>query len=240
MNANTKYFSGCRVDAKKSFQPVDVDVLPDVPALPETLLALDLHRHEFSFDLRGIAQVVLEDLGATLQIFGLANREYGPVGPHQRIEDCICELGVDACLRVVERGTLAQPRNPRAIMNAWEHARIIGRYARLIAEQKPAGVIPEHAYLGGLMHELGNLPELLEWPGREEGARPALIAVNLAERWSLPTWLKNMFCENLVPGFNPIWSQMMGEAHRLARMSAPRASNLFVATEASTGRLSPL
>lgn len=71
--------------------PLDaLDDLPDVPALPETLLQMELRLHEFSIDLHELSQLVLSDLGATLQIMRLAARESSAPDAHPaRIEDCI-------------------------------------------------------------------------------------------------------------------------------------------------------
>jgi len=85
-------------------QPTQVGAAPDpaIPIMQETLLLLDLAVQESSVDLREISQLVLDDLGATLQILRLAGREYA--NSHDRplrIEDCISALGVNACMQAV-------------------------------------------------------------------------------------------------------------------------------------------
>ena len=64
------------------FLQADNDPLPAVPVMPETLLLLDLVAQEPTVDLRGMSQLVLDDMGATLQILRLAGREYGNSPTH--------------------------------------------------------------------------------------------------------------------------------------------------------------
>jgi HD-like signal output (HDOD) protein len=219
VNAQSRYALASR-DYAENFSPAIVaDILPEVPALPETLLALDLHRLEFSFDLRGISQVILEDPGATLQILRLAGREYGDsAGSHLRIEDCICDLGVEACLRAVERGAMVQPSSWRAILPCWEHARSIARFARLIAEQEPTGLTPDQAYMGGLLHILGSLPDLLGWKRRDLQGPHDVVGLALAEVWSLPAYIQDIFREGMMPARELRWTPVLEDAHRLVEI----------------------
>jgi hypothetical protein len=57
-------------------QPTYVAPDPAIPIMQETLLLLDLVVQEPSVDLREMSKLVLDDLGATLQILRLAGSEY--------------------------------------------------------------------------------------------------------------------------------------------------------------------
>jgi hypothetical protein len=98
------------------FQPWQFDFsddLPAIPVLPETLLLLDLEAQERSVDLKRVAELVLSDLGATLQILRLAGREHACAEFRpSRIEDCIVDLGVDVCLQALSAHTVPQARGP--------------------------------------------------------------------------------------------------------------------------------
>ena len=67
---------------------------PAIPIMQETLLLLDLAAQESSVDLREMSQLVLDDLGATLQILRLAGREYD--NSHDRPLRNICKVAVPA------------------------------------------------------------------------------------------------------------------------------------------------
>jgi HD-like signal output (HDOD) protein len=112
--------------------------MPEIPVLPETLMRLELEIHERSVDLRAISDAVLSDLGATLQILHLAGREYGhSEGRPTRIEDCIADLGLRACMGAVSAQTVIHPHRHKDINAIWAHSSEIARYAKLKAEEMP-------------------------------------------------------------------------------------------------------
>jgi hypothetical protein len=199
------------------FQPGLVDDLPGVPALPETLLAMEFQLQEFSIDLRAISEIVLGDLGATIQILRLAGREYGDEeGRPVRIEDCISDLGLKACLRAAAGGSVAKGIRQRAVVEMWEHSREIALTCRLIAEETPGFINPHQAYMAGLLHGTGALPALLGWErSTAQNYRP-LTAVELAERWAFPAFLREFFHAVNKPGWNSQWSKIVSTAHRFA------------------------
>lgn len=197
------------------------DQLPAVPAMPETLLAMELQLQQRSVDLREISQAVLADLGATIQILRLAGREYGSAEDRpERIADCICDLGVEACIEAVASGIVGRSARQRAIQELWAHSREIAQHARLVAEEIPTiGIHSDQAYLAGLLHSIGVLPTVLGWtPGNVSGHR-AFSSLRMAERWALPGFIKDFFCEMCMPGYAPKWTRLMEEAHYGARHS---------------------
>ncbi len=160
------------------------DLFPAVPILLATRLQLELLLQDTALDLRAVAQVILQDLGATLQILRLVGAEYGwgderPV----RIEDCIASLETKTWFEAVSATTLVQ--NSRAA-SAWQHAKRIALYAEQLAGQEE-GMRPGEGQLVGLLHEIGKLPELLGWP-RSALANEDRSAMGsmLAELWRLP------------------------------------------------------
>jgi HDOD domain len=198
-----------------------VNDLPDIPVLPETLLRLHLETQELSVDLRAISLLVLGDLGAALQIFRLAGREYGNVEDRPtRIEDCISALGLDACLEAVSAQT--QPRHylQDAIAETWAHAREIAQYSKLVAEEMPE-VSPEEAYLVGLLHGIGSLPTLL---GRFEGQAGVsdleMAGLKLAKQWCLPQCIVQFFSERCTTGCTTAWQEIVRRAHHRALRSS--------------------
>jgi hypothetical protein len=214
-----------------------VDDLPDVPALPETLLAMELQLREGSVDLGGITEIVLGDLGATIQILRLAGREYETAEWRPaRIEDCISDLGLEACLCAAAGAAPVKSARHRSVVEIWTHAREIAHCARLLAEEMPGSINPNHAYIAGLVHVLGGLPEVLGWGRRDLAGDPALCALKMAERWAFPGFLKDFFCETSMPGYGSHWSELMSAAHDLAMDSSAQCP---LCEAAPVRRLSP-
>jgi hypothetical protein len=199
------------------------DTLPDLPVLPETLLALELQLRGYSVDLRAFSEAVLSDLGAVVQVLRMAGREYGAVDDRPiRIEDYICDFGPAACFEAIAKGTVARSHQRRAVSEFWAHAREIALNAKRLADTIPWAINPDQAYMAGMMHAIGSLPSVLGWNWSEDSHDFAATALKLAERWAFPGYLRDFFCEMLMPGYNPQWSEMIIEAHDLAGGQANR------------------
>ena len=197
--------------------------LADVPVQLETLLLLELEFQEPSVDLRIVSQLVRNDLGATLQILRLAARQYGNTEEcPTRIEDCISNLGVDACIEAVSARTVARDGRHRVLAEIWAHSREIAQYSKFIAEDIPE-VNPDQAYTVGLFHAIGLLPSALGWEGCEADARDSLAAgLKLARSWSLPRFVLDYFGGTERAGTKMPWSEIVRNAHwRVSRPSVP-------------------
>jgi HD-like signal output (HDOD) protein len=195
--------------------------LPGLPVMPETLLLLELKLYEPCVNLREFSELVLSDLGAAVQVLRLAGREYGNAeGRPSRIEDCIADLGLEACVEAVAAQPLTRDSNYHAIVETWTHSREIAHYTRLAAEET-SDVNPEEAYLVGLLHAIGTLPSLLSWPVKDAGAVDATLAgFRMARSWALPAGVMEFFCEMSLPGYTPHWSALVRAAHQRASRSS--------------------
>lgn len=205
------------LDQYRPYPPAFIELadceFPDLPVLPETLLLLDLEAQDPWLDLTNISHVLLRDLGATTQILRLVGREYAdakfrPV----RMEDCIADLGLDACLDAASTRIIPHGANNKAIVDLWMHSREIAEHASAIAEDTP-GVDPAQAYLAGLMHAIDRLPGLLGWSGPlAELAANKSHGISLAEIWSLPPCV----CELFSAATHGPWSWIVHAAHARA------------------------
>jgi len=221
------------LDQYRPFPPAFIQLadfeFPDLPILPETLLLLDLKAQDPWLDLTDISHVLLRDLGATTQILRLAAREYAdakfrPV----RMEDCIADLGLDACLEAVSTKIIVQDAKNEAIVALWTHSREIAEHASAIAEDT-AGVDPAQAYLAGLMHAIDRLPGLLGWSGPlAELAMDKSRGISLAQIWSLPSCVCELFSAPDPAGSRGPWSRIVRAAHaQVGRNSPTSACNVL-------------
>lgn len=200
----------------RSFQCVVADNLPQVPVLPETLLVMDLQRDTESVDLRGFSEAVLSDLGATILILRLIGEEYGDSdGRPERIEDCISDLGIEACMRSAMEGMRTETAAYDDIIEMWGHSTEIAKHCHRLADEE-YGINPAQAYLAGLLHDIGALPGVLGWGRKDIAGDYALSALKMAVRWSFPVFLKDYFYEAYLPGKNREWTAMMSAAHDAA------------------------
>jgi HDOD domain len=191
--------------------------LPAVPILAETLLLLEIKAQELAVDLGEITQIVLSDPGAALQVLRLAGRdaEFAEGGP-RRIEDYISGLGVRACVEAASSQRIVRGRQD-AIAEVWEYSRDVAQSCRQIAEQLP-DVNPDEAYLVGLLHRLGSLPELLGWnwpPCTIPDS--AWVGLTLANSWRLPPCVVEFFRERCAPGDAVVWPNLVNAAHQSVR-----------------------
>lgn len=203
-------------------QPLQVGFahdLPDIPVLPKTLLLLELMVQEPCVDLREFSQLVLTDLGASVQILRLAGRVYGNgEGRPTRMVDCITDLGLDACLQAVSAQSLARDGRLDVITQLWNHSKEIAQQCKYVADLM-VKVNPEEAYLTGLLHAIGLLPDLLEWNDR--GAiGSALIGLRLAKGWFLPPCVAEFYREIHFAGYPALWLAIVQEAHQRASRSS--------------------
>ena len=173
--------------------------LPDVPVLSGTLLSMELIICQRSVDLAQVSQVVLSDLGATLQILRRqSTRTQWAAVALERVEDCISGLGLDRCFEAMAKCLITRSTHSASIYSAWDRAREIAVTSRFVAEKLDLNVAPEDAYLVGLAHGIGNLPEILEWNWiRQFGGDSDLAGLRIAEAWYLPQCIVEYFLDRM-------------------------------------------
>lgn len=189
----------------------------DVAVMKETLLLMELETQGFCVDLRALSKLVLSDLGATLQVLRLAGREHGNAeGRPVRVEDCIADLGVQACMDAMSAHLMPRDQRSAAVTELWRHSREIARHSQLLAEQT-VDVDPDQAYLVGLCHSIGSLPRVLGLDGKTcqefDGVR---MGLELATEWSLPGCVVGYFSDLERCGGRSAWLEIVQAAHRCA------------------------
>jgi HD-like signal output (HDOD) protein len=196
--------------------------MPPLPTLLATRLQLQLLLSEHAVDLTAVTSVILNDLGATLELFRRAGSELGPgEAAPGRLDDCLASLPTEAWLEVTSAQALeryaASDRQLTELTSFWEHGRLLA-YACWLVAQRTEGICPEDAYLFGLLHELLRLPALLGWPVDLLSGQTAEHATTLADRlaahWHLPDGLRAAL---VAPSACTRWSRLLETAHAWAR-----------------------
>jgi len=191
--------------------------LPDVPVLSGTLLSMELITCQGPVDLAQVSQLVLSDLGATLQILREAHREKVMGGGRiQRVEDCISGLGLDRCFEVMAKSLVTRSTHSASVYSAWHRAREIAVTSRFVAEKLAFNVSSEEAYLVGLAHGIGNLPQILEWDWiRHFGRNSDLAGLRIAEDWCLPHCIYEYFLDRVTCESQTQWTTIVDHALEL-------------------------
>lgn len=205
---------GARLFATEYASLPFVDPLPPIPTMAATTLQLELLLQNSSVDLKAIADVILSDVGATLQILRLVGEEFDneqdrPV----RIHDCIASLNSECWYQGIRQQSACQ--NGR-LAAEWQRCRRIGEYSRELASCWE-DVSPDEAYIVGLLHRLGELPYLLGWS--KTGASTSehhAIGLMLAEFWHLPQYLTCALREQQAQSAPTVWRELLHLARQLA------------------------
>lgn len=191
---------------------------PMLPTLLSTRLQLQIALSDHSVDLRAATSVLLNDLGATLEVFRRAGEERASADPvSARLEDSLACLGTEVWMDIVSAEAVERVAGSEAeladLTAFWEHGRLLA-YACWLVAHRMEGICPDDAYLFGLLHEIGRLPRLLGWSGTEKDMVDAAVVEELAEHWHLPQRLRAALA---LPGSVPRWGQLLETAHAWAR-----------------------
>jgi hypothetical protein len=192
----------------------DADFLDDVPVLSSTILGLEMLLYEPCIDLRKASELVLSDIGATIQTLRLIGRDYDFASelPY-RMGDCIASLDLSTWFCAMSARTFVFEDQHPAATAFWKHARLIAQYAQLVAESLDR-ISPEDAYLVGLLHEVGAIPKVLGWPEGVSGVSDP-VALSALEG-SLPLFVLTAIHSLNDRGSSSTWTFILNAAHELA------------------------
>lgn len=205
---------GLHLLEQQRFDQKRVDFLDDVPVMSATVLGLEMLLQEPCIDLRIASELILSDVGATIQILSLIGKEYDSAAERpSRMVDCISSLEVGAWFGAISARTFPCDRKHAAATAVWRHCRLVAQYAQLVAESLDS-VSPEDAYLVGLLHGIGDIPAALGWPNCGRGTIDA--SALSAMEGTLPLFvlaaLRSMNDSTASPG----WRFILTGAHELA------------------------
>jgi hypothetical protein len=184
-----------------------------------------------SVDLAQVSQLVLSDLGATLQIFRQAERE-NVIGGRRlaRVEDCISGLGLERCFDAMASCLITRSTHSASVYSAWGRAREVAVTAKFVTEKLALDVASEDAYLVGLVHGIGNLPEILKWDwAMHFGRHSDLAGLRIAEAWRLPHCVVRYFSDRVAGEPQTQWTRLVDHAVELLESpSSPSLHDEFI------------
>jgi hypothetical protein len=190
------------------------DILDDVPAMSATVLGLEMLLYEPSIDLKMASDLILSDVGATIQILRLVDREYENSAERpNRMGDCLASLDVDTWFSIISAHTFVCDQKHAATTAVWDHCRLIAQYAQLVAESIDR-ISPEDAYLVGLLHEMDSISRVLGLPHYGQGFNGE--GALLGSEGLLPHFVVSATRSVNGPGVSSIWKFILASAHELA------------------------
>jgi len=174
---------------------------PSPPAMPASLLQLQLCLSASVVDLHDIANITLSDPGLTLQLLRLAARETGQSTDAIAIGEIVVQLGIQKLRALIAQtqpvpAHLKRPAGLSACERFWAHSRLTALIAEELAGQSSqcgSEITPEEAYLAGLLCRVGQLPTILGWAEDDPGSGESpCIGYRMAKAWKLPIFLANL------------------------------------------------
>jgi len=200
--------------SQAEFAHQDPDFTDHVPVMLGTVLGLELLLREPCLDLRMASEMVLSDLGATIQILGLVGKDDDWTGGQpRRMGDCLASLDVGVWFDAISARTFPCDRKHLAMTAAWKHCRLVAQYAQLVAESLE-NISADDAYLVGLLHEIGAIASVLGWPTGTTGRRDQ--TASLAMEKTLPLFVLSAMCSVNDPSASSTWRLILSAAHELA------------------------
>jgi hypothetical protein len=192
----------------------DAGFLDDVPVMSATVLGLEMLLYEPCIDLQRASELVLSDIGATIQTLRMIGRDYDfATELPYRMGDCIASLDLGTWFGAMSARTFAFEGQHSAATAFWKHGRLIAQYAQLVAESLDR-ISPEDAYLVGLLHEVGAIPKVLGWPNCVSGAAHS-VALSAIEG-SLPLFVLAALRSVNDRCLSSTWTYILNAAHELA------------------------
>lgn len=139
------------------------ELLDQVPVMSATVLGLELLLSNRYVDLSVASEIVLSDVGATIQILRLIGKEYDAASdrPH-RMGDCLASLDANEWFPAISARSFGCGKENVRLIEIWRHCRVVAQYAQLVAESLEQ-ISPEDAYLVGLLHAAQAIPAGLGW-----------------------------------------------------------------------------
>jgi hypothetical protein len=178
---------GCYLPQSDATRSIAFPTIPEPPCMPSALLRLELLLKAQAADIGAICDVIRNDIGLSIGMLRLAAREDDlPT----RMKDLVLCLGMDLMRSWVRRRSLLCQTNPAsrsALSELARHSRLVAHSAEVIARFVD-GVSSEEAYCSGLLHDIGTLPDILNWTSLQEpGTTPTGLSLALA--WQLPDFI---------------------------------------------------
>lgn len=142
-----------------------------LPSMPQVLLRLLDLCHKEDVSLVDLAGVVGKDAAMAARVFALASSSaYHGRGRPSTLEQCLSLLGMNAIKTVVINESVMQVFNRFTsgrdvdLKRFWGHSLRTALIARELARRGSDDASPEEAYLGGLLHDVGQLAILASDP----------------------------------------------------------------------------
>ncbi|MGD0938452.1 MAG: HDOD domain-containing protein [Terracidiphilus sp.] len=207
-------WQGLRLLEHQSYQSRKADFLDHLPVMSATVLGLEMLLQEPCIDLRIASELILSDVGATIQILRLIGREYDLAAERpSRMGDCLSSLDVDSWFGAISAHTFPCDRKHAATTAVWRHCRLVAQYAQLVAESLDT-VSPEDAYLVGLLHGIAEIPAALGWPNCGRGGTDANALA--AMEGTLPLFVLSALRSINDSSSSSGWRCILTAAHELA------------------------
>jgi putative nucleotidyltransferase with HDIG domain len=184
-----------------------LDHLPVLPGVVVRLMELSPGSDGY---FEEVLRVSAEDPGLAVRVIHAANSALSaPRQPIETLQGAVARLGathIGSLVTAMAMTRVFTPDTP-AVLDLWLHAVEVATASRLVVANNPFGVDQHHAYLCGLLHDIGRFvmfahaPDAVQWADEGAWAAPAVliaaeceafgfdhteIGQQVCARWSIP------------------------------------------------------
>jgi HD-like signal output (HDOD) protein len=169
-----------------------------LPMLPKVVQEVTTLLKDSEVDIKELAHKIDHDQALSARVLRMSNSAYfGCSRTIRNIEDAVAVIGLKnlSTLVIASGVTKAFTEIPGIdLQRFWAHSLMVASIARELG--KEVGLEPETAYIGGLMHSVGQLPIYMVFPAAGVEIEAASSGRNVMERKSLEyTMLGITHCE---------------------------------------------
>ena len=185
-----------------------------LPTLPEIALRIRQCEHDPNLDILTLARIIERDPATTAQLLRIANSPL--VRREVKVADlskAISLLGMNYCARLaisLSTRQLFNSKNPSSeikMREIWQHSLDVACHCYVLADK--AKLVPEEAFLAGLLHKIGALP-IITMADKEdryvleelnttiENIHP-MLGENILNHWQFPRSIADIpqnYCDN--------------------------------------------
>ncbi len=154
---------------KRTDMSKQIETARNLPALPHVVLKLIEVCTTDESTIEDISQIVNKDASLSARVMSIVNSANGPRNRMTNIEEAVSFLGRDAVKTIAISATAysdfdqAKDGSVFRLKLFWWHSLMCATLARLIAE-KTSYPAPDEAFLSGLLHDIGKLVLLGNFP----------------------------------------------------------------------------
>jgi len=171
-----------------------VGSIESLPSAPHLYVELERILKSEEISMQALADIIQQDMGMTAKILKLVNSSFfGLRRTIENVQEALVYLGIDTIKGLVLVNGIFENAHPFSISaftldDLWRHSLHVANGAKCLAKTEGLGRGPEEeAFVGGVLHDIGNLILAVHFPSQYERVLELVqtehIGIPIAEQW---------------------------------------------------------